>query len=195
MKRRATARWLGAAATRHHKRRIHLRAELVAKIAATITAPCEVSIQSTMPAGPRQLEMRAVQERLLVGCPAGRDVAGNAVLGDAVAEIDLTLPHQEGDHARAGLGGSGGWRARHERRHLTAWAQEAEGVGVPPADHRRGSTTRRSTRSARCRPAGVDGTLAVSQVPLCPVAVELDLVHPSVRQREHARAASDERAR
>ena len=46
-----------------------------------------------------------------------------------------TLSHQEGDHAGAGRGGRGGWRTSHERRHLVPGAQEAEGVGVPPADH------------------------------------------------------------
>src|SRR5918996_2503190 len=50
----------------------------------------------------------------------------------------LALPHQEGDHARAGRGRRGGWRAAEERRHLVPWAQEAERIGVPAPHHGRG---------------------------------------------------------
>jgi hypothetical protein len=47
-----------------------------------------------------------------------------------------TLPHEEGDHARAGRWGRGEWRTPHESRQLVPWAaQEAEGIGVPPPDH------------------------------------------------------------
>ena len=46
-----------------------------------------------------------------------------------------TLSHEEGDDARAGRGRRGGWRTRHERRHLVPGAQEAERIGVPAADH------------------------------------------------------------
>jgi hypothetical protein len=49
--------------------------------------------------------------------------------------LPSTLPHQEGDHAGAGRGGRCGWRTTHARRHLVPWAQEAEWIGVPPADH------------------------------------------------------------
>jgi YD repeat-containing protein len=47
----------------------------------------------------------------------------------------------ESDHARAGQGGRGGWCAPHERRHLVPWPQEAERIGVPPADHSYATTT------------------------------------------------------
>jgi hypothetical protein len=58
-----------------------------AKIAATIAAtPCAVLIEPIMPAGPRMLELRAIQERPLAGCPAGRDVVDDAVLGGAIAK-------------------------------------------------------------------------------------------------------------
>ena|SRR5918996_3863548 len=46
-----------------------------------------------------------------------------------------TLPHEEGDHARAGRGRRGGWRAAKERGHLVPWAQEAERIGVPAPHH------------------------------------------------------------
>jgi hypothetical protein len=51
-------------------------------------------IQSIMPAGPRQFEVRAVQERLLAGCPAGHDVVGDAVFGDAIAKSESQQPAQ-----------------------------------------------------------------------------------------------------
>jgi YD repeat-containing protein len=47
----------------------------------------------------------------------------------------------ESDHARAGQGGRGGWCAPHERRHLVPCPQEAERIGVPPADHSYATTT------------------------------------------------------
>jgi hypothetical protein len=36
------------------------------------------------------------------------------------------------------VGGRGGWRAPHERRHLVPEAQETERTGVPPGNHGRG---------------------------------------------------------
>jgi hypothetical protein len=38
--------------------------------------------------------MRAVQERRLAGCPAGRDVVGDAVFGDAIAKRESQQPPQ-----------------------------------------------------------------------------------------------------
>jgi hypothetical protein len=42
--------------------------------------------------------------------------------------------HQEGDHAGAGRGRCGEWRAAHERTQLVRWAQEAERIGDRAVD-------------------------------------------------------------
>jgi hypothetical protein len=59
------------------------QAIIVTKIAARIATPCAVLIQSIMPAGPGQLEMRAVQERLLAVAPQAATCSATLSLGDA----------------------------------------------------------------------------------------------------------------
>ena len=44
-----------------------------------------------------------------------------------------TLAHEEGDHAGAGCGGRGGWRAAHERRQLVPCLFRFHMVPVLPA--------------------------------------------------------------
>jgi hypothetical protein len=74
-------------------------------------------------------------DQLAQGPPPGGDRPGES---DAEAEArapSRKLPHEERDHSGAGRWRRGGWRTAHERRHLVPWAQEAERIGVPPADH------------------------------------------------------------
>ena len=69
-------------------------------------------------------------------CPRASAQPGSLKIGSVrppqpiTPQLAQTLPHQEGDHAGAGRGGRGGWRAAHERRHLVPGAQEAP--GPPP---------------------------------------------------------------
>jgi hypothetical protein len=66
------------------------------------------------------------------------DVAANRGTRQLVeTKARSMLPHEEGDHARAGRGGRGRWRTPHERRHLVPWAQKAERIGVPAPHHGR----------------------------------------------------------